>query len=91
MIEKVLGMLEADGLANIGKTISSFIPVVSETILEIVSAYLEEMDTALCDGAKALRREDGITVKEHGVPRTIVTEIGELHYNTYTYTNSFVP
>ena len=81
MVEKVLEMLETDGLTNIGKAITALIPVVSETTLQIVSAYLEEMDTALCDGAKALRRQDGITVKEHGVPRTILTEIGELHYN----------
>ena len=81
MVEKVLEMLETDGLADIGKAINALIPVVSETVLQIVSTYLEEMDTALCDGAKALRRQDGITVKEHGVPRTILTEIGELHYN----------
>ena len=60
MVEKVLEMLEIDGLADIGKAINALIPVVSETFLQIVSTYLEEMDTALCDGAKALRRRDGI-------------------------------
>jgi hypothetical protein len=38
------------------------------------------MDEALVTGAKALRREDGIAVKERNVPRTWLTEMGELTY-----------
>ena len=38
------------------------------------------MDEALVTRAKALRREDGITVKERNVPRIWLTELGELTY-----------
>ena len=80
LTEKVLETLMNDGLSDIGKTVKSFVPIVSGTVLKIVSAYLQEMDDALCVGAKAIRKQDGITVKERRVNRTILTELGELNY-----------
>ena len=48
--------------------------------MSILSAFLKEMEEALVSGAKALRREDGITVKERDIPRIWLTELGELTY-----------
>ena len=79
-VEEIFGSIKGTGLNDIGKTIKTLTPVVSRTVLSILTAFLEEMDEALVSGAKALRREDGITVKERGVPRIWLTELGELTY-----------
>lgn len=79
-VEKILNSLKKDGLSDIGKTINSFLPIVSQTVLEIIQAVLKEMDDSLCTGAKSLRKQDGITIKERNISRTVLTELGELTY-----------
>lgn len=79
-VEEIYESVKVTGLNDIGKTIKALTPVVSRTVLGILTAFLEEMDEALVIGAKALRKEDGITVKERNVPRTWLTELGELTY-----------
>ena len=79
-VEEIFESVKTVGLSDIGKTIKVLTPVVSRTVLSVLTAFLEEMDEALVTGAKALRREDGITVKEREVPRTWLTELGELTY-----------
>ena len=73
-VEKIFESVKATGINDIGKTVKALTPVVSRTVLGILTAFLEEMDEALVTRAKALRREDGITVKERNVPRTWLTE-----------------
>ena len=79
-VEEIYESVKATGLSDIGKTIKALTPVVSRTVLSILTAFLEEMDETLVIGAKALRKEDGITVKERGISRTRLTELGELTY-----------
>ena len=79
-VEEIFESVKTSGLSDIGKTVKALTPVVSRTVLNILTAFLEEMDEALVTGAKALRKEDGITVKERDVPRTWLTELGELTY-----------
>ena len=79
-VEEIFESVRIAGLSDIGKTIKTLTPVVSRTVLSILTAFLEEMDEALVTGAKKLRREDGITVKERCVSRTWLTEMGELTY-----------
>ena len=79
-VEEIFESVKIAGLSDIGKTIKTLTPVVSRTVLSILTAFLEEMDEALVTGAKKLRREDGITVKERCVSRTWLTEMGELTY-----------
>ena len=79
-VEEIFESVKATGINDIGKTVKALTPVVSRTVLNVVTAFLEEMDEALVTGAKALRKEDGITVKERCVPRTWLTELGELTY-----------
>ena len=79
-VEEIFESVKATGINDIGKTVKALTPVVSRTVLSILTAFLEEMDEALVIGAKALRKEDGITVKERNVPRTWLTELGELTY-----------
>ncbi len=63
-VEEIFESVKGTGLSDIGKTIKALTPVVSRTVLSILTAFLEKMDEDLVTGAKALRREDGITVKE---------------------------
>ncbi len=79
-VEEIIKSAKSTGMNDIGKTIKALTPVVSRTVLSILTAFLEEMDETLVTGAKALRKEDGITVKERDVPRTWLTELGELTY-----------
>ena len=79
-VEEIYESVKVTGLNDIGKTIKALTPVVSRTVLNIVTAFLESMDEDLASGAKALRKEDGITVKERDVPRSWLTELGELTY-----------
>ena len=79
-VEEIFESVKITGLNDIGKTIKALTPVVSRTVLSVLTAFLEEMDESLVIGAKALRREDGITVKERGVSRVWLTELGELNY-----------
>ena len=79
-VEEIFESVKIAGLSDIGKTIKALTPVVSRTVLRVLTAFLEEMDEALVTGAKKLRREDGITVKERRVSRTWLTEMGELTY-----------
>ena len=79
-VEEIFESVKVTGLSDIGKTIKALTPVVSRTVLNILTAFLEEMDEALVSGAKALRKEDGITVKERGISRIWLTELGELTY-----------
>ncbi len=79
-VEEIFNSVRTVGLNDIGKTIKALMPVISKTVLSILEAFLEEMDKALVEGAKRLRRADGITVKERAVPRVWLTEMGELTY-----------
>ena len=79
-VEEIFESVKGTGLSDIGKTIKALTPVVSRTVLSVLTTFLEEMDEALVTGAKALRKEDGITVKERNVPRIWLTELGELTY-----------
>ncbi len=80
MVEEICSTMQDIGLSDIERTIKTLQPIVSRTVLDIVGACVAEMDSALVAGAKALRRKDRITVKERNVPRTILTELGELTY-----------
>ena len=79
-VEEIFESVKGTGLNDIGKTIKELTPIVSRTILSVLTTLLEDMDEALVTGAKALRKEDGITVKERDIPRTWLTELGELTY-----------
>ena len=63
-VEEIYETVKVTGLNDIGKTVKALTPVVSRTVLNVVTSFLEDMDEALVTRAKALRREDGITVKE---------------------------
>ena len=79
-VEEICKTIQESGLEDIGKVIKELIPKTARMALEIIKSCIEEMDQSLVYAAKAQRRQDGITVKERAVERTVITELGDLHY-----------
>ena len=79
VVEEILKSIEKNGISDIGKTAESLLSVLKGGALELLSAVIEETDSAVLN-AKKERKLDGITVKQRNVPRTVVTSLGELNY-----------
>jgi hypothetical protein len=79
VVEEIIKNIEEQGISDIGKTAESLLPALKDGALKILSAVIEETDSAVLN-AKKERKHDGITVKQRNVPRTVVTSLGELKY-----------
>lgn len=79
MVEKVLKVLEQDGIQSVEKSIKQLQNIVNPAILEIITAVIAEMDEALVAASKE-RRKDGIVIKQRHVKRELLTELGVLRY-----------
>lgn len=79
LVEAVLRTIENEGVSSIGRTTRLLLNIVKPAVLEIVKAAIEQVDHALVEANKA-RREDGLRIKERNVPRTLLTDLGELCY-----------
>ena len=79
VVEEILKIIEENGISDIGNTAESLLSVLKGGALELLSAVIEETDSAVLN-AKKERKLDGITVKQRKVPRTVVTSLGELNY-----------
>ena len=51
-VEEIFESVKITGLNDIGKTIKALTPVVSRTVLSVLTAFLEKMDESLVIGAK---------------------------------------
>ena len=80
MVEQILNILQKEGISSIGATIERVQPIANKGILEIVSAAIEQMDAAIVC-ASGERKQDGLRIQQRDVPRTILTELGELRYS----------
>ena len=80
VVEEISKNIEKNGISEIGKTAEDILSILKEGTLELLSAAIHEMDSAILS-AKRERKQDGITVKERNVPRTVITSIGELKYS----------
>ena len=78
--EEIFKTIQDIGLEDVGKLTKALLPASTRMTLEIIQSCIEEMDQSLVYAAKAQRRQDGITVKERAVERTVITELGDLHY-----------
>ena len=84
VVDKILKNIEKNGISEIGKTAESFLSILKEGALEMLTAVIENVDSATLK-AKKERGKDGITVKQRNVPRTVITSIGELTYKRTYY------
>ena len=80
LVEEILKNIEKNGISDIGKTAESLLSVLKSGALDILSAVIEEIDSAVLN-AKKERKIDGITIKQRNIPRTVVTSLGELIFN----------
>ena len=74
-VEEICKTIQAVGLENVGKLAKALLPASTRMTLEIIQSCIEEMDQSLVYAAKVQRRQDGITVKERAVERTVTTEL----------------
>ena len=84
MQAEILGKIREDVLGDIGKTAEGLFQVVKENTCELVRAILEATDTAIAE-ARAVRKADGLKVKERGVKRSLHTSLGEIEYRRTYY------
>ena len=81
---EILGKIREDGLGNIGETAEALFRIVKENTCELLRAILEATDTAIAE-ARAMRKVDGLKVKERGVKRSLQTSLGEMEYRRTYY------
>lgn len=88
MVDKILKNIEENRISEICKTAETFLTILKDGALEMLSAVVENVDAATLQ-AKKERGKDGITVKQRNVPRTVTTSICELTYKrTYCKHNN---
>ncbi len=80
----ILGKIREEGLENIGETAEMLFRIVKENTCELLRAILEATDTAIAE-AKAMRKADGLKVKERNVKRNLQTSLGEIEYRRTYY------
>ena len=80
MVEGIRKKIEEKGLEKIGEAAGEIFQQCKETALRIITEVLGEADRGLVEGAKAVRRSEGISIKEKAIPRTITTRLGTLTY-----------
>ena len=87
------------GMSDVGKLTKALQPVTAGMTLDVLSLCAEQMDEALVVAAKSQRRLDGIQIKERDVKRTVMTNLGALHYKrtyfklpdkTYAYLTDYL-
>ena len=61
-----------------------FVPRISQVVTELLSAYYEQIDTALLED-RAGRKEAGLVVERKGDPRQVLTRLGSVTYHRTYY------
>lgn len=79
MVEGIFKTLAEDGMHRIGEVVQRVRTITDAAALEIIETAIEELDAAVVSASRE-RRRDGLRIQERNVPRTIMTEMGELHY-----------
>ena len=78
-VKKAVGMIQETGISNIGDFAEQLHTLCKSMTVTIVREVLRQMDTALVE-ANRERKVDSLRIKERDVPRTLITSLGELHY-----------
>ena len=79
LIEEITEDLQERGIGNIGQTAKRLLDKAKSAMLDILQASIHQMDLALVAASKE-RRKDSLRIKERDVPRSIITDLGELCY-----------
>lgn len=82
---EILDKIQEVGLQNISEIAEGLFLVAKENTCEILRVILEATDRIIAEEAKAVRKEDGLKVKERGVKRSLQTSLGEIKYRRTYY------
>ena len=75
-----LNYFETYGMGALDKMADDLKLISDGLAARMLGAFIDAADKSICD-AKKERKEDGIKVHEHGVPRTLFTSLGFFTYN----------
>ena len=84
MQEGIIKKIHEKGLADIGAVAEEILGVLKAGSCELLSGILEATDQEIA-GCRAMRKADGLKVKERNVGRTLLTTLGELNYHRTYY------
>ena len=82
--EAVMKKIHDRGLSDIGAVSEELLGILKNGVCELLSGILEETDREIAD-SRAMRKADGLKVKERGVERTVVLPVGEMRYRRTYY------
>ena len=82
---EILDKIQGVGLQNISEIAEELFLVAKENTCEILRVILEATDRFIAEEAKAVRKEDGLKIKERGVKRSLQTSLGEIKYRRTYY------
>jgi len=78
-VVKYLEYYETTGIVSLDKMSEALKELSDEMALQMLSAFIESADRSICE-SKSERKNDGITVHERNVPRTVFTSLGSFTY-----------
>ena len=82
--EKVMIKIHDRGLNDIGTVAEELLEILKGGACELLSGILEETDREIAE-SKAMRKADGLKVKERNVSRRLLTSLGEIEYRRTYY------
>ncbi|MCL2367035.1 MAG: UPF0236 family protein [Oscillospiraceae bacterium] len=83
-----LNYFEANGISALDKMADELKLISDDMTAGVLAAFIESADKSICD-AKKERKQDGVTIHQRNVPRTLFTALGSFTYNrTYFDTES---
>ena len=81
-----INYVNVNGLGTLDKMTVDFKQISDDMALQILGAVVGSADGSVCD-AKEERKQDGISIHQRNVPRTLLTALGNFTYNR-TYFNT---
>jgi hypothetical protein len=83
-----LHYFEVNGLSTLDKMTEDLKLISNDMARQILSAFIDSADTSICD-AKKERKQDGISVHQRNVTRTLLTALGIFSFNRTYFDTEF--
>jgi hypothetical protein len=85
---KFLNYFEVNGLGTLDKMIDDLKVISDDMTARTLAAFIESADKSICE-AKQERKQDGVTVHQRNVKRTLYTALGSFTYNRTYFDTEF--
>ena len=83
-----LNYFEVNGIGTLDKMTDDLKLISDDMTARTLATFIESADASICD-AKEERKQDGITIHQRNVPRTLFTALGNFTYNRTYYDTEF--